>query len=60
MSVSLHSMAYDFGNKYDNMDLSHHKEEDNDLDFFNYFFRKIFYHSMSSPGEDNFRYLIYK
>ena len=70
MSAALHSLAYDFGDKYDEMDLSQHeylvndnlktRGDMNDLDFLNYFFRKLFYHFMSKPGEDNFRYLIFK
>ena len=73
MSAALHSLAYDFGDKYDSMDLSQHENlvsgnlnvkssnpQWNDLDFLNYFFRKLFYHFMSVDGEDNFKYLIFK
>jgi hypothetical protein len=70
MSVALHSLAYDYGDVYDDMDLSQHetilsqrlasKTADYDLDFLNYFFRKVFYHLMSREGEDNFKYLLFK
>lgn len=73
LSVALHSLAYNFGDKYDNMDLSQHESEihfkmkrrmqlydENELDFLNYFFRKMFYHLMSTPGEDNFKVLLFK
>lgn len=73
MSVALHSMAYDVGDKYDNMDLSQHESlihanmkqkvndySENELDFVNYFFRKLFYHLMSRKGEDNFSILLFK
>lgn len=63
LSVALHSLAYNAGDKYDNMDLSQHESEihfrmknklqmydENELDFLNYFFRKMFYHFMSVPG----------
>jgi hypothetical protein len=73
LSVALHSLAYDFGDKYDNMDLSEHESiihdkmknkvqhySENELDFSNYFFRKMFYHAMSREGEDNLRVLLFK
>jgi hypothetical protein len=69
ISVALHSMAYDFGDKYDNMDLSQHESlihyniqnsREDELDFTNYFFRKVFYHFMSRTGQDNFNILLFK
>ncbi len=73
LSVALHSMAYDIGDIYDNMDMSQHESlihsemknkmrnyDKNDLDFLNYFFRKLFTHLMSREGEDNFRTLLFK
>ena len=66
-------MAYDLGDRYDNMDLSQHESlihqnmkrqvkdySENELDFTNYFFRKLFYHLMSRSGEDNYRILLFK
>ena len=60
LSVALHSMAYDLGDKYDDMDLTQHENlihyemknkykyyDQNDLDYLNYFFRKLFTHLMS-------------
>jgi hypothetical protein len=73
LSVALHYLAYEFGDKYDNMDMSQHESHihsmmrrrnqsysEDELDYINYFYRKIFYHLMSRPGEDNFRSLIFK
>jgi hypothetical protein len=73
LSVAIHSLSYDYGDKYDNMDLSQHESlihgqmktknlsyDENELDFTNYFFRKFFYHFMSSPGQDNFHVLLFK
>ena len=70
MSAALHSLAYDYGDRYDDMDMSEHEMIIGrslmktgmafDLDFMNYIFRKVFYHLMSSEGEDNFKYLLFK
>ena len=67
ISVGLHSLAYDYGDKYDNQDLSQHEnmlelqmnQGINDVDFFNYFFRKLFYHCLSEHDEDNFKYTLF-
>ena len=35
------------------------KDGINDVDFFNYFFRKLFYHCLSEHDEDNFKYTLF-
>lgn len=73
LSVAIHSLAYDYGDKYDYMDLSIHerllhntmksrykKYDEADLDYITLMSRKVLQHVMTNPGEDNFRMLLFK